>query len=157
MFIVGGVNLNYRFNDFRFGLLVDNIGGEIVKEYEYLYGHLYEYGDGPINIKYRLSSSYALFYVENSYIALIDLFYDKTNGFNLSTGFEWNFKRILLFRLGFLYSANKNYQCLYGSCIDDLTGLSVGLGVRIKKFNLDYSYAGANWEDQRQIKYFKLF
>ena len=127
MYMVGGLDVNYRFNDLRLGLLIDNIGGELMKEY----------GSVPIDIKYRFSSSYAL--AENSYILLMDLFYDKTNGFDMSAGFEWNINGALLFRLGYIYSDSRNLK--YDSSGDILAGFNLGLGVRTKRFNLDYSYS----------------
>ncbi|MCD6245275.1 PorV/PorQ family protein [candidate division WOR-3 bacterium] len=126
MFMVGGFDVNYKFNDLRLGLLIDDIGGELMKGY----------GSVPIDIKYRFSSSYAL--AENSYILLVDIFYDKTNGFDMSAGFEWNINGALLFRMGYIYSDSRNLK--YDSSGDILAGFNLGLGVRTKRFNLDYSY-----------------
>ncbi len=126
MFVVGGLDVNYRLKNLRFGFLVDNIGGELTKGY----------GSVPIDIKYRLSSSYAL--AEDSYILMLDLFYDKLNGFDMSAGFEWNVNGSLLLRMGYLYSASRNLK--YDSSGDILAGFDMGIGFKTKKFNVDYTY-----------------
>ena len=126
MYVTGGADVNYRYNHLILGLSVDNIGKEIMKGY----------GSVPIDTKYRLSSSYS--FAKDSYILLADVFYDKTNGLNMATGFEWNVNGALLFRLGYTYSNSRNLK--YDSSGDILAGFNLGIGIRTKKFDLDYSY-----------------
>jgi hypothetical protein len=125
MFIAGGININYRIEDLRLGLTVDNIGVEILKGY----------GIDGVDIKYRFSSSYAL--AENSYIFLLDLYYDKFNEFDVSCGLQWNVNGTLIIRGGY---KNSYRELQYDSSSDIIAGINVGLGINTKKFQIDYTY-----------------
>jgi hypothetical protein len=130
------LGLHYTFPDVRwnFGLSILNIGTQI-KSY---------YGikeDLPLDVRIGLSKE--LEKVPFRFFLSFNHLNDKTNKFfdhfnQVTAGGEFRLGQSLKLRVGYDNQARKDLRV---GTIAGLTGISVGLGVKVKTYNVDYSFS----------------